>query len=421
MSDNRSYLNSELMDIEVTHEHLDKAVELKIEIQNASPARKCNWKLHKKLMKESGFNDSDYNEAYRCLVKDYQSKVGLLPTLDRHVDLLADNKISAIGKLVGEIYEEKRENQIVLTKLNKFKRELVLDKLIAEEIRDVFLDDVVFNIPHYVYAPELKSSRNRAIVTLTDLHIGSLINNCMGNSFNLEIASKRLKSYLNKVIDHCKTYDIKEVDVVGLGDFVEHTYMRYKQNEETELKLSQQILHATRLIIEFIVGLSEYVNVSYEAIAGNHDRLQGDKDISYDDDNVSVIINSNIKTFIELTNSKRIKFIETEDGATEINKVINGKRIKLVHGHLDEGDKKDRLKSYISMLNEFTDVLIYGHLHNFKVEDSDNGRMTIGIGCLSGKNSYSKKLKCATNASQAMIVVTENGDIYPLRIDLQIN
>lgn len=417
----RSYINSDGMQIDISEEHLVKSVEIKIELQNSSASRKCSWKLHKKMMMEEGYENSDINENYRQLVKDYQKQIGLLPTLDRYLASVEDSKLDAIGKLVGEIYEEKRENQIVLSKLNKFKRELVLDKLIAEEIRDIFLDNAEFNIPHYVFKPELKNGKNRAIVVLTDLHIGALIKDCMENSFNLEIASKRLKLYLRKVIDHCKVYNITTVDVCGLGDYVEHTYMRYKQNEETELKLAQQILHATRLIIEFITGLSEYVNVTYTGIAGNHDRFQGEKDIAYDDDNVSVIINSNIKSFIELTKADKIKFIEVEDNATEINKVINGKRIKLVHGHLDEGDKKDRLKSYISMLNEFTDVLIYGHLHNFKYEESDHGRFALGTGCLSGRNNYSKKLKCATNASQAMIVVAENGDIYPLRIDLQVN
>jgi predicted phosphodiesterase len=196
--------------------------------------------------------------------------------------------------------------------------------------------------------------------------------------------------------------------------------MREKQHSEVEFNMSKQIVKATELVIMFLTALSEYVNAEYAGIPGNHDRMHGNKDISLDDDNATVIINSNIKWFIKLINSERLKFIDVEDDATEINLVINDKKIKCRHGHLDNGNKKDRMKSYISMENDFFDCLLYGHLHHFNVVDSDHGRMTVGSGCLSGRNTHSTTLGGAVNASQVMLVVTGEGDLLPLRIDLQI-
>jgi predicted phosphodiesterase len=419
----RSYINSDNMKVEVTKDHLDIAVQIKVELQNTSPSRKCNWKIHKQMMEDEGYVDSDITESYRQLIKSYQKEVGLLPTLSRHVDFLADGKLQSIRRAVGEIYHEKRENQLVLNELNKLKRELVMSSVIAEEIRDIFIDNTEINVPHYIFEPRLKESGNKAIVTLTDLHVGAVITNVLNNSYNLEIARKRLDRYKYKILDMCNCFNITSLHVCGLGDLIEHMYMRYKQSGEVEFGLAQQILKATELVFEFLVGLAEYVNVDYEGIAGNHDRLQGDKDVSYDNDNANVIINYNIKNLIIANKNKspRLTFIDTEDHATEINKVINGKKIRLVHGHLDEGNKNDRMKSYISMQEDFFDCLIYGHLHNYKVQESDNGRLIVGVGCVSGRNPYSKKLSFATNASQMMMIVTGEGDLIPIRIDLQIS
>lgn len=414
----RSYTNSAGTIVQVSKEHLDVAVRLKIELQKMSPSLRCDWKKHKAMMEEEGYADSDASESYRCLVKDYQREMGLLNPLSKHVDMVTESKLASLDRLVGELYSEKREAQLALQEINKFKRDFHLSKVIADEIITEFKK---FTVLQHAYVPSKKkqSSKDVAIVVLTDLHVGVVINDVYGNYYNYDIAKERMNTYLEKVIAHCKRFQITEVAVIGLGDFVEHVNMRYKQSADAEFNLAQQILKASELVIDFLVQLSQHVNVEYGGIAGNHDRLQGDKNIAFDDDNANVIINSNIETFIKLTKSPALKYISIEDGATEVNVEVNGRKIKLVHGHLDSGNKTDRLKNYISMQNDFFDCLIYGHLHNFDVKESDHGRMTVGVGCLSGRNDYSKTFGCATNASQMMMVVTGDGEMIPIKVDLQ--
>lgn len=421
MSKNRYYTNKEGLIVEVTKEHLDTAVTLKIELQKMSPSLRCDWKKHKKMMEEEGFEDSDTNEGYRILVKDYQRQVGLLTPLSKHVGMVKANKLESLNNLLGELYSEKRDNQLVLAEINKFKRDFHLSKVIAEEIVKEFNNFKVTLPKKYdPYNEGRYYSKNKAIITLTDLHIGEVINDVYGNSYNYEIAKKRMQLYLKKVIKNGLMYQVETVNVAGLGDFVEHLYMRAKQSRNAEFGLAQQILKASELIIEFLIGLSEVFDVEYSGIAGNHDRLQGDKDLNFDDDNANVIINYNINTAIQFINSDRLKYIPTEDGATEMNIEANGKKIKLVHGHLDNGNKKDKMKGYISMQNDFFDCLVYGHLHHYHVEDSDHGRLAIGVGCMSGRNDYGKHFSAATNASQMMLIISGDGELIPLKVDLQI-
>lgn len=420
----RNYTNSQGEVVGVNREHLDIAVRLKIELQKTSPSNRCDWKKHKKLMAQEGFDDSDVSESYRCLVKNWQAESGLFNSVSRDVDMGGNSKLASLNNLIGDLYSEKRDNQLALQEMNKFKRDFHLSKVIAEEVIEEMKDFRVYLPNWYRSSSRTVSeiSSNKAIVVLTDLHVGALIDNIYGNKFNYEIAENRMVLYAEKVISHCKNFNIQEVMVKGLGDFVEHTNMRYKQNDQTEFKLAKQIVKATQLVWAFLLKLAhEGLLVSYEGIAGNHDRLQGDKNIAFDDDNANVIINSYVSMLIEKSGLNNLLYIETDDGATEINVEVNGRKVKLVHGHLDEGDKKDRLKSYISMQNEFFDCLVYGHLHNYDVKDSDHGRMTVGVGCLSGRNDYSKHLKCATNASQLMLIVDEYGEMIPIKVDLQIN
>ncbi len=420
MTTTRSYINRKRETITVSKEHLDDAVQLKVELQKLAPNLRCDWKQHKKLMEEEGWHDSDTSENYRVLIKDYQKSIGLLSPLSKHVDLVAESKLTSLSNLLGELYSEKRETQLALQEINKFKRDFHLSKVIADEIIEEYKK---FKLPSPNYKVQtdefIPYSGTKAIVVLTDLHVGLVINDVYGNYYNYEIAKKRMQAYLDKVISYCHQFNIANVSVIGLGDFVEHVNMRYKQSSDSEFNLAQQILKSSELVIGFLSELSEYVNVDYSGIAGNHDRLQGDKNIAFDDDNANVIINSNIETFIRLNKSNKLTYTHIKDGATEINKEVNGKKIKLVHGHLDNGNKVDKVKNYISMQNEFFDCLVYGHLHNYDVKDSDHGRITVGVGCLSGRNDYSKSFGCATNASQLMLIVTSDGDLLPLKIDLQ--
>ncbi|WP_182004700.1 hypothetical protein [Priestia aryabhattai] len=416
----RSYTNSDEMDIEVSQEHLDAAVEIKLELQENSPSRRCNWKKHRELMEKQGFYDSDINEGYRCLIKDYQKKTGRLRKVDSYANYVAEGKLEAIKQAVGDMYYQKVDNQQVLRELNKIKKGLTTSALAVEELRNAYIDEIDFTVPHYIYQPKLESSANKGIVIITDWHVGVKVDNCAGNSYNYEIAKKRIEKLKKDTLDYCQAFDITDLEVVGLGDWIEHLYMRKNQSQECEFKKALQAPKAQALILDFIVSLAEYKNVTVELIAGNHDREDGDKAASFDGDNAVVVINEGIADTLKLLDAPRLKFIKSDEHATSIIRDINGKKFKFAHGDRDRGGNKHKMKGHISNDNEFYDCYIHGHLHNFYIQSDDHGRMVIGVGCLMGRNNYSKDIYCAGNASQAFIVVRGNGDILPFPVDLQI-
>lgn len=416
----RSYTNSDDMKIEISQEHLDIAVKIKKELQDSNYGRRCNWNEHKKMMELEGFFDSDINESYRCLIKDYQKEIGELQSVASYADYVAEGRLESIKQVVGEMYFAKADNQQVLKKLNTIKKDLTTSALCAEELRNVFLDDLVIDIPHYAYKPKLAESKNKGISIITDWHIGVKFDNVHGNSFSLEIAKKRINQLKQETLDYCRVFNITDLYVCNLGDAIEHLSMHENQSQYAEFPWTLQVKEVSKLIIDYLVSLSEYVNVHYEGIAGNHDRFNGNKKANFDGDNANVIVDDNIRTFIELTKSQRISMKPKLPNETEIKLDINGSKIKLIHGENENKNNDSKIKDHISMDEEIYDALICGHLHHYRTVEENNGRMTIYIGSLIGTNNYSKKHKCTSHASQGFILIREDGQIVPLRIDLQI-
>ncbi|UOE58208.1 metallophosphoesterase family protein [Cytobacillus oceanisediminis] len=416
----RSYRNSDDIMTPVTKEHLDKAIDIKLELQEMSPSRKTNWLEHKRLMELAGFYDSDTNEPYRSLIKHYQKEVGRLANAQRFTDMIADGKLEAIKHAVGEMYLEKQDFMRVKRELNKVKRELSKPLLIAEEVRNVMLDDTDFQIPPLALNPPYQFTHStKAIIVITDWHIGATVHHMKGNHYNFKIAQKRIDKLLKKSLEYCDQFGIWDVTVACIGDMVEHINMRnVNQSYEAEFPLAEQIVKATKLITSFIVNLSEYVNVDFFCIAGNHDRFQANKTDVIDTDNVMYVIAENIKNTLELLNLPKVKFIEADKHFNYEHVVeINGKRIKLVHGDFEKRTDKGKIDKHIAADEEFYDAVIMGHFHYFEVIERNYGNLEIRVGSPMGRNSYSRKFKANSDPSQAIIIVT-NEDIIPIRIGL---
>lgn len=413
----RSYTNKEGEKVIVSEEHLITAVKIKKALQNASPSRKASMKMIVKMMEEEGFYDAENSESYRCMLKSYQKSVGELPQVEKYADMVADGKLQSIQNLVGEIAYEKRENQHYLSQINKGKRELIDFALISEEIARVLenKDFSKFELPGFSRA-KLEGEK-RLIVTLTDLHIGALVNTD-SNTYNFEVAKDRLSRFADKVIAKAKYNDVSQIDIVNCGDVVEHSNMRYGQAYDTEFTYSEQLVEASDVIIKFIIALAkEGFKISYAGFAGNHDRVN-DKDKNITGDHAIKPINKIIKTFIENSNVNYITYVQAKDYSHRLLDV-NGVNFKFVHGDLDSFKDENLVAKHSAMDGVQYDAIVMGHFHHFRTIEVGMGKQIIMFGSLKGADDYSEKLRRLSLASQGMIIVDADGDFEPKRVNLQ--
>lgn len=404
----RSYTNKSGELIKVSEEHLNTAVRIKKELQNASPSRKCSWSLLVKMMEREGYFDADNNESYRCMIKAFQKSVGELPEAPKYANMVADSKLESIKELVGEVAYEKRENQHVLRELNKVKRDVIDFAITAEQIGNA-LKEHDFTALKFEAQPINIIGKSKMVVSLSDLHIGAVVDNKV-NTYDYDIAIKRMQKYLNKIVAEIKANNISEVYVMNLGDTVEHSSMRFAQGYKVEFSYSEQIVRASDLIQKFLIGLAEYAEVKYAGIAGNHDRVDGDKNKGIDGDHAVKAINYTIKQFIENARIERITYEQAEDYKHSF--VVGGKNILALHGDLDNQNNPNLLANHSKNDGIDYDLVLMGHTHTrFLKEVHDNKFISVS-GSLKGADDFVlNKLRKVSSPSQSYHIIREDGEI----------
>lgn len=313
------------------------------------------------------------------------------------------SKLDDVKSIIGEFDIKKQEAKSKINQLNKIKRDFIKSIEIANDLKEVMIEDgFCINVPDkYLKEPEVNDF-GTMIVHITDWHIGCLIKNCRGNSYNLSIAYDRVDKLINEIYKYASFYGITKIIVVNTGDTIEHTYMRKNQLSMAEFSQSIQVNEATKLIYNFLVRLCEFACVEYYGIAGNHDRSQGDKNINVDGDNANTIINENLATFNYLKPISRLTIHRLPHDAKEIKLEVENTRHKFIHGDERIKDGKRLIENDFSMDDCSYDILWSGHWHNFDMQSENNGRYIIRTGCLSGYNDYSTQFGCATVASQTI-------------------
>jgi hypothetical protein len=351
------------------------------------------------------------------MLKAYQKSVGELPEAPRHADMVADGKLESIKQLVGEIAYEKRENQHVLKQLNTVKREVIDFTIVADQIGQA-LEKKNFKELKLDIVPKIMiDNQKRMIVTLTDLHIGALVNTD-SNTYNFEVAKERLARFAERIISKAKYNNVVFIDIVNCGDVVEHSNMRYGQAFDAEFTYSEQLVEASDLIIKFILAIAgEGYHISYAGFAGNHDRVN-DKDKNITGDHAVKPINKIVKTFIENANVPNVTYVQAKD-YSHVLLNVNGANFKFVHGDLDSFKDENLVAKHSAMDGVQYDAIIMGHFHHFRNIEVGLGKQIIMFGSLKGADDYSEKLRRLSLASQGMIIVDADGDFEPKRIVLQ--
>lgn len=402
--------------VEVSQEHIDTAIKIKIELQKSSPSQKCSWSQHKKMMEIEGFTDSDTNENYRQMIKKAQKKSGELPELKKYVEMVTENKLKSIREEIGEIRDSKIQAQQDYSKLNRLKKELSNDVALIERVEYALMNVDFSGLSNISYNPvyDINTDLKQMIVCLSDIHFGAIVD-IEGREYNTKIATKLVMEYADKVLNIAKQNNVKEVHVVNLGDLVEGLYLRTQNLYSAEKTFSEQVVDASELIINFLTKLSTGLDVSYSGISGNHDRISTRDDNIYSDSAV-IISNKIIETFIKYSKIN-IKFIDTEPYHHIVTR--NGKNFLFVHGDKVSVKKNSVLAEQSILYGIQFDAVIAGHVHHFNVSEVGEDKYTATFGSVKGSDEYTlKTLNTSASRSQGIILIDSDGEFEIKKVKL---
>ena len=254
-----------------------------------------------------------------------------------------------------------------------------------------------------------------AVVHLSDNHMNELIST-PSNTFDFEVASKRLKLLAMKVKQFAAPMGVKKIVVAFGGDLI-NSDRRIDEVTNMATNRSRAMVLSAWIYQQFILDLREEFFVDYFAITGNEGRAK--MELSFADPGVTDSYDASIyymlQHMMEQTADKGLRFHELQ--GNEAVFTIHQETFLLLHGHQVNMVDQRKVQSLIgkhSALNgtRITHVLA-GHIHSAMVSDFASRNSS-----LSGGNAYSEEaLGFCSKASQNMHIVTKAGKDSPAGLD----
>lgn len=399
--------------VELTDEHLDTAIEIYQELSKLSPSGRVSWAKLTSMMHDSGFEDAENSEAYRQAIKFERKKRGVLPSAEKLADLASENLLNAIKEEIGNLKYHKQEAQDSSLTLSRLKRELSRKSFMYEHI-----DNQINNLD-LSYLNDLTDVDIRyededtiCVITFNDLHYGWLPH----TEHDTKVYYQGIiNKYLSNIVKFGNDNFVNKFIVVNQGDMIESNLRPSSLHSGNELAV-QQIVTATELLFDFLVNLrGNGFEVDYlPASKGNHERINPNKNHEIDGEDYFVVHKALIKSLLKNTN---INYIEPTDHFYSILDVY-GVKMFLSHGDRHNIKSDNILSSLSEYHDKLFDIVMFGHLHSLSISEVGDNRYKIITGSLKGPDDYSAKINKKSCRSQVGILINSNGefDIRQIKI-----
>lgn len=270
---------------------------------------------------------------------------------------------------------------------------------------------------------EIKTIENRSskvgIVHITDTHFNELIfeEEANGNSYDFNIASKRLKLLATESIEYFKQKQITEVHIFLTGDMI-NSSRRLGEKLAQCTSLVRASLLATYILQQFIIELAQYFNLTISSVVGNESRIPEEFESS------DVLLSENFDYLIyhqlQLIFSKTSIIFNNSKNNSQCLVKIGDYNALLLHGNQFKSInaiEKDIAKIMQSYIYNGTKIngIFYGHFHTASCNPIYNRS-----GSLCGGNAYStNELGYLTRASQNIYIINEDNSLTSICLDLQ--
>lgn len=296
---------------------------------------------------------------------------------------------------------------------NDFNKDLRVEARL-EELKDVMIEaaKALPELPLIKCDRSLASSKqSSAILVLSDWHIGQVSDNFY-NKYDETIAKERLKLIIKKAIKYCSYHKVSTLHVLNLGDLIEG-YINLDARIQQTRDVCDQVMLSAEYMAEALAELQQAAPViTYRSVLDNHARFHQDKKQAIPSENFNRLVDWFIK---ERLKGSHIQFMDDNLSPTFGRFALeNGMKVAFAHGHEPKDRKEHTLQTMVGALREWTDVVIYGHLHNPAEHVYQNMRVFYN-GSLCGVGTYPMSLGLFTEPSQKLLIF-DNKDF--LNLDL---
>ena len=304
--------------------------------------------------------------------------------------------------------ELQAERQKFYDQRNAFNK-LVRERSRQEELNEILVKSIQEgDLPRldYEFDPYgvVTQSDNDLLVSLNDIHYGATVENYW-NTYNSDICREMMCRYLDRIIQIARTHSSQNCIIWANGDEISgniHKSITVTNKEN----VIEQIKGVSELIAEFIAELSKhFVTVTFVSVAGNHSRLDPNKD--------NALVSERLDDLIEWYLAARLQSFENViiGGGEKVDETmylidVRGKTYCGVHGDFDCSPSK--IEALQTMARKPLYAVLSGHLHHCKIDDVQ-GIRTIMAGSFLGMDDYCVQKRIYGRPEQMVCVCDETG------------
>lgn len=318
-----------------------------------------------------------------------------------------ENPTGADEDVLNDIEEQKIELQKQQIRMRDTKREMnteIRRMARLEHLNDYLKETVEQFEPIKLgdFKKDEVDNEKELLVGLSDWHIGMSINSKF-NTFNKEIAIKRLTKLQQKTMDKVLKENIQTIHIANLGDLI-HGLIHVSARVSAEENAIEQVITASEMVKGFIKPFLDLgIQVEYYNICGNHSRIVANKSESGGEEESFEKL---ILTIVDTAFSRYENYNSTgsEFGMIEVD--IKNEKVVLSHGHLDKGN--GIVNKLPQMLGYPPTLVLTGHFHSEQIKDYGVTTHIIS-GALCGSDDYATNLRLAGKPSQKLLIITNDG------------
>ena len=252
------------------------------------------------------------------------------------------------------------------------------------------------------------------VIQFSDVHFNELVE-LENNRYDFQVASSRVRYFVNKSRLYFKTSNITNVVIALTGDLM-NSDRRLDELLNQATNRAKATFLGVDILQQAILDLNEDFNVTVASVVGNEGRAN--KELGWS--NVIATDNYDYTIFQclrYLFRKNSVKFVHGDPSELVLN--VAGQNLLMMHGHGSLRGKLDTSVNQIagrySLKGIKIDYVIFGHVHSARVGDNF-GRSSSMVGA----NDYSEKaLNLNGRASQNCYIFYKNGNRDGIKVDLQ--
>lgn len=368
-------------------------------------------------------SDCDYSEIAEVIYgQPYSSDVArrMLYGSRKTLEVMDAERIARISDtdvrsdIDAQIIELRKERQKFYDYRNAFAKS-VRDRSREEELNEIIIQAVQGgNLPCLEYEPhQVIHTDNDLLVSLNDIHYGANVNNAW-SKYNSNICREMMQRYLDKIIAISLIHQSENCICWMNGDAISGN-IHYSIAVTNKENVIEQVMGVSELVSEFLAELSRHFNnVYFVSVAGNHSRINPNKDHSLTSERLDDLIEWYIKARLQNFENVHFDYNKVDDTMYTIN--VRGKTYLGVHGDYDGSDSK--VQALQTMIGTPVYAILSGHLHHNKV-DTVQGVKTIMAGSFLGMDDYCVQKRIFGYPEQMVCVCNQDGIMCHYDIDLR--